>query len=201
MLKKLFMVLVAVILSALALGSVAFAQEDAPPVTSPDLPRVRWGGGEVIAIGEDNFTVQTRRGRERLIYVDANTQFVDKDGNLLTFGDLKVGDRVIGAGTRREDGKWDAEKVFVVPPRTHYKGAGVASVVEDDEFVFTSRRGKVWEFYVDSATTFTDRQGNPLTYAEVKVGSFLFVQAELRDDGKWWATEVRIRQPRSTTAP
>ncbi len=102
---------------------------------------------------------------------------------------------MIGKGSKHDDGKWYAEIVRILPPRTHYKGVGVANSVEADEFAFTSRRGKAWEFYVDSATTFSDRQGNALTYADVKVGRRLFVKADLRADGKWWATEVRIGRP------
>jgi hypothetical protein len=181
------------VICSLALSGVAFADDGATAAG----PAARRGGGEVIAVGADNFTVRTRHGAERVIYVDGSTKFMDKDGNPLTFADLKVGSLVIGTASRHDDGKWYAETVRVLPPRTNYKGVGVASAVEDDEFTFVSRGGKVWEFYVDSATQFSDRQGNPLTYADVKVGARLFVQAELRSDGKWWATGVKIGRPQA----
>ena len=191
MFKKLFTILVGVVVCSLALSGIAFADDGAPAADQV----VRRGGGEVIAIGADNFTLRTRRGGEHVIYVDGHTQFVDRDGNPLTFADLKVGSLVIGKGAKHADGKWYAEIVRILPPRTHYKGVGVVTSVDTDEFAFTSRRGKDWEFYVDSATTFSDRQGDPLTYADVKAGSHLFVKAERRADGKWWATEVKIGRP------
>jgi len=180
-----------VVICSLVLGGVgiALADEGAPPQPQAKAG-VRPGGGEVTAIGADNFTVQGPRGREHVIYVDASTTFKDKDGKTLSLSDLKVGDRVIGLVTRHDDGKVYALDMRVLPPPTHYQGVGTVSVVEADEFTFTSRRGKVWEFYVDDNTNFTDHAGNTHAYSEVQVGSHLFVQAELRADGKWWATRV-----------
>ena len=191
MLKKLFTILIGVVVGSLMLSGVAFADDGAPAAERP----ARRGGGEVTAIGADNFTLRNRRDLEFAVYVDDGTEFMDRDGNPLTFADLKVGDHVIGKGSRHADGKWYAEVVRIVPPRTHYKGVGVVTSAEADEFAFTSRRGRAWEFYVDSATTFSDRQGNARTYADVTVGARLFVKAELRADGKWWATVVKIGRP------
>lgn len=187
MFKKLSLILIGVVICSLALSGVALAQEDAPPQEGKDHRR---GGGEVTAIGTDNFTVRGPRGGEHIVYVDANTTFTDKDGKALSFSDLKVGDRVLGRVTRHDDGKLYAEAVRVLPPPTHYQGVGIVSVVEEDEFTFTGLRGKVWEFYVDDNTEFTDRDGTEHSYSEVEVGSRVFVQAELRADGKWWATRV-----------
>jgi len=188
MFKKLSLILIGVVICSLALSGVALAQEDAPP--RHEAGGRHRGGGEVIAIGSDNFTVRGPRGEEHVVYVDANTTFMDKDGQALSFSDLKVGDRVIGRVTRHDDGKLYAENVRVLPPPTHYQGVGVVSVVEDDEFTFTGLRGKVWEFYVDDNTEFTDRAGTEHSYSDVEVGSRVFVEAELRADGKWWAMRV-----------
>src|SRR5262245_8481294 len=155
MFKKLSLILIGVVICSLALGGVAFADEGAPPRAEAG-GRHR-GGGEVIAIGADNFTIRGPRGREHVIYVDANTTFLDKDDKTLSCSDLKVGDRVIGRVSRHADGKFYAETVHVLPPPTHYKGVGVVTQVEDDEFNFTGRFGKEWEFYVDENTVFTDR--------------------------------------------
>lgn len=192
MFKKMsWMLIGVVVICSLALGGVgiALADEDAPPQPQAETG-IRPGGGEVTAIGADNFTVRGPRGGEHIVYVDASTSFKDKDGKVLSFSDLKVGDRVIGLVTRHDDGKWYALETRVLPPPTHYQGVGTVSVVEADEFTFTGRRGKVWEFYVDDNTNFTDRAGNTHTYSEVQVGSHVFVQAELRADGKWWATRI-----------
>jgi len=203
MFKKLsWMLMGVVVICSLAVGGVGIALADpgAPPQPEAGVA-VRRGGGEVIAIGADNFTVRGPLGREHIVYVDASTTFKDKAGNALSFSDLKVGDRVVGSVTRHADGKWYALNARVLPPPTHYQGVGVVNVVEADSFTFTNRRGKVWEFYVDAKTNFTDRAGNAHSYSDVQVGSRLFVQAELRADGKWWATRVGFLRPRPANAP
>ena len=191
MFRKLFAILVGVVVGSLMWSGVALADDGAPAGARAS----RHGGGEVTAIGAGNFTLRTRRGVELVVYVDDGTRFVDREGNPLTFADLKVGDHVLGRGSRHADGKWYAEVVRILPPRTHYQGVGIVTAVEAGEFAFTSRRGRAWEFYVDAATAFSDRQGNARTYADVTVGARLFVKAELRADGQWWATEVKIGRP------
>jgi len=192
MFKTASWIVMGVVICSLMLSEIAFAEGDRPPADAA----ARWGGGEVTAIGADTFTLLARRGRERVIYVDHATQFTDQAGEPIEFGDLNVGDRVFGLAERRDDGQWYAVIVHVFPPRTHYKGVGVVTALEDDAFNFAGRRGRQWEFYVDGGTQFADREGNALSFGDVKVASRLFVKAELRADGKWWATEVKIGQAR-----
>ncbi len=198
MFKKIISILMALLISAVMVSGVVSADEGGP--TQSDTPpgerhqrrhthRGR-GAGEVIAIGEDNFTVRgLRRGREEVIYVDEKTQFTDQGGNPMSFSDLQVGQFVAGSGERR-DGQWYAVRVRVLPPRTKYAGRGEVNAVNADSFTFTGRRGHEWEFYVDGDTQYTDRQGNPHSFDEIQPGLHLFVRAEQRSDGKWWATVV-----------
>lgn len=176
---------------ALSGATSVFAQGETPPAAPPE-PGVRWGGGEVTAVGPDSFDVHTRSGRNETFIVDANTVFFNAAGRPASFVDLKVGMRVAGSAELRDDGTRHALLVILFPPQTRYQGAGVVTALEGDAFHFVNRRGRVWEFYVDDATQFTNRAGDVLSFADLAVETRAFVQAELRDDGKWWAVVVRV---------
>ena len=186
--------LLALVALTLAFGSTTavFAQDENPPADTPPTPGVRWGGGIITALGADSFTLQTPKGRERTILVEASTAYFNALGRPASFADLTVGARVGGSVEVREDGQSYALLVIIFPPKTHYVGVGVVTALEADAFHFVSRRGQVWGFYVDAATTFTNRAGAPLSFTDLQVESRLFVRADLRDDGKWWATEVKL---------
>ena len=193
MFKKLGYILIGLVVLTLALSGVASADNRNPPATGSGANGVRWGRGEVTALGADSLTLQGLRGPERTLYVDSATNISDEAGQALTFKDIQVGSRIIGSATQHEDGKWYALVLHVLPPRTDYKGAGVVASVDDEEnsFVFVNRKGRVWEFYVDGDTTYTNREAASMSFADVRTGTRLFVQAELRADGKWWATEIK----------
>jgi hypothetical protein len=99
---------------------------------------------------------------------------------------------VAGSAELQADGTRHALLVIVFPPQTRYVGGGVVTALEDDAFHFVNRRGRVWEFYVDTNTQFTDRAGTALTFADLEVETRAFVRAELREDGEWWVVEVKV---------
>src|SRR5436190_1638520 len=115
MFKKLSLILIGVVICSLALSvsGVALAQEDAPP--RPEAKGRHHGGGEVTAIGTDNFTVQGPRGGEHIVYVDENTEFTDRDGTAHSYSDVKVGSHVFVQAELRSDGKWWATRVGFPP--------------------------------------------------------------------------------------
>ncbi len=196
MLKKISLLFLVVVIGSLAISGAALADESTPTAGGP----ARAGKGEVVAVAADNFTVENPKGEQHVVYVDSATEFTTKEGKALTLADLKVGNRVAGRVTKHDDGKLYAVTVVVLPPRTDYKGVGVVTSVGGDEFSFTNRRGKDWDFYVDADTKFSGRTG-ALAFSDLKAGSHIFVQAELRSDGKWWATEVKIKPARPTATP
>ena len=198
MFSKLKLVLLGLLAAVLAFGSVtaAFADEGMPPTATKI--GTRWGGGQVTAVGSDNLTLHDRRGNDHVIYVDGASHFFNGQGDPARLADVQVGDRVVGVVEGRADGKLYAKLVVIIPPQTHYKGVGVISAVNADEksFQFVSRLGKLWEFYVDDNTQITDRSGASLTFADLQAGQRAGVAAELRADGKWWATQIKIgRKP------
>ena len=198
MLSKIKLLCLALLAMALAFGSATavFADEGTPAPTN--LIGTRWGGGVVTVVGADNFSVHDRRGNDHVIYVDSASHFFNGQGDPATFGDVQVGDRVAGVVEGRSDGKVYAKLVIVFPPQTHYKGAGVISAVNGEEhsFRFVGLRGRLWEFYVDGSTQITGRGGSSLTFDDLAEGQRAGVAAELRSDGKWWATHIKVgRKP------
>lgn len=196
MFKKIANLMLGLVALAVALGSVApawaaSAAEDPTPPEATTKGTV-WGGGQITAIGADHFTLRTKRGETRTIYVDAQTQFTNADAEPITFADVKVEERVLGAAQVRADGKTYALIVHVFPAPTRYRGRGTVNSVEAEEqaFTFTNLRGKRWEFYVDEDTEYTDKRGGAHSFDEIEAGDKLFVSAELRDDGKWWAVRI-----------
>ncbi len=194
MFSKMKVLLLGVLAAVFAFGSAtaAFADEGTPPAANQI--GTRWGGGEVTAIGTDNFSLHDRRGNDHVVYVDSGTHFFNSHGDPAVFGDVQVGDRLVGVVEGRSDGKLYAKLVVIVPPPSHYKGVGVISGLDSQEqsFQFVGRRGKLWDFYVDDGTQITDRAGTSLTFADLQAGQRAAVAAELRSDGKWWATHIKV---------
>jgi hypothetical protein len=68
-------------------------------------------GGEVIAIGHDNFTITTRNDEELTFQVDENTRFKSRDGSLESLEDLEVGMKVGVLYVESDDGTLLAKAV------------------------------------------------------------------------------------------
>ncbi len=80
-------------------------------------PRPGRGLGKVTAIGDDELTVETRKGDEVRVLVDAETVFRVKGIEEPTLADIKVGDMVAGRVVKQDDGTLLAKVVAVVPPK------------------------------------------------------------------------------------
>jgi len=225
MLNKIKVTVVTILLAALAFGgfSVALAASSpssasastapsapavaaaaATPAPSTAAPGTTWTMGQVSAMAADNFTLTGPLGGVHVVYVNDQTQYFNRDAQPGSFAAIQVGDRVLGAATVA-DGKATARLVIDLGARTEYRGGVVASAVNSAEqsFTFVNRRGVVWEFYVDANTKITGKQGAALTLAAIQPGTRMFVHAEKRADGKWWAVEIRVGRtiPSPATAP
>ena len=196
MLGRVKIAVAGILLAVLAFGgsAVALAQGETPPTAAARPAGTRWGGGEIAALSAASFTIHPPRGADKVVGVTDQTHYFDADGQAITFADLHVGDRVAGAVKAAEDGSLTALIVIDFGARTEYRGVGVVSGVDADEqsFVFVNRHGRVWEFYSDDATTYTSRAGGTPGFADIKVGVGMFVHAEKRADGKWWALEIEL---------
>lgn len=194
MFKKLTSLLFGTLMVSLMMTGLVFADDGTPTGTdSPEHhPHHRAGAGEITALGADTFTLTGPRGNTKIFYVDAGTEFLGQDVQPLTFADLEIGQRAAVVAAREDGDKVVAIWVRVFPPRTGYKGFGTVDSVDPAEhaFHFTNRRGRAWEFYVDANTQYSDRDGGAHTFEELQAGRQVFVKAELREDGKWWATRI-----------
>lgn len=216
MFGKIKLIVVSIVLSALAFGgfSVALAASapTTPELSGPAAPvalapatgmvalsttavttGTTWAGGQITALAADNFTFKGPLGGVHVVTVNDQTLYYTRDGQPGSFADLQVGDRVLGAATVA-DGKATAKLVIDLGVKTDYRGVGVASAVNSTEqsFSFVNRHGRLWEFYVDASTKITDKSGATKTFADIQPGTRLFVHAEKRADGKWWAVEIKI---------
>jgi hypothetical protein len=214
MFSKIKLTVISIVLGALAFGGFSVALAASAPA-SPQLssaaevaqsPTVvaalsatavttgtTWAAGQITAIAADNFTFKGPLGGAHVVYVTDQTVYYNRDGAAGSFGDLQVGDRVLGAAAV-VDGKATARLVIDLGLRTEYRGAGVATAVNSAEqsFHFINRQGRLWEFYVDANTTITDKSGAAKTFADIQPGTRLFVHAQKRADGKWWAVEIKL---------
>ena len=220
MFNKIKVTVVSILLAALAFGGFSVALAASAPVstgassaplapaaatpapsTAAAAPGTTWAMGQVSAIAADNFTLTGPLGGVHIVTVNDQTQYFNRDAQAGSLAAMQVGDRVLGAATVA-DGKATAKLVIDLGARTDYKGAGVASAVNSAEqsFTFVNRRGVVWDFYTDANTKITGKAGAALTFADIQPGTRMFVHAEKRADGKWWAVEIRIGKNGATPA-
>ena len=221
MFGKIKLSIVSIVLGAVAFGGFSVALAASAP-TTPDLTGAApvalaaaastrapsatavtsgttWAAGQITALAADNFTLKGPLGGVHVVYVNDQTAYYNRTGAAGSFADLQVGDRVMGAADV-VDGKATAKLVVDLGVRTDYRGVGAATAVNSTEqsFSFTNRHGRPWEFYVDATTKITDKSGAAKTFADIQPGTRLFVHAEKRADGKWWAVEIKVGK---TVAP
>jgi hypothetical protein len=184
-----------------ALSAAATPAPSASTVTTG----TTWAAGQITAIATDNFTLKGPLGGVHIVYVNDQTVYYNRAGEASSFAALQVGDRVLGAANVA-DGKATAKLVIDLGVRTEYRGGGVATAVNSAEqsFSFVNRQGRLWEFYVDANTKITDKSGAAKTFADIQPGTRLFVHAEKRADGKWWAVDIKVGKtvtPATSTNP
>jgi hypothetical protein len=114
--KKLLLPVVIALLLALAVGvwgySAVAAQEGVP---RPPLRRLPGVLGQVTAIEADQFTIQTRAGRERTFRFAETTRFTDPERQELSAQDLQTGGWVAVAVARRSGMPPLARLVVILP--------------------------------------------------------------------------------------
>jgi hypothetical protein len=79
------------------------------PEDRPDIRAV----GEITAIGDGSFTLESRQGRSLVLAVDGSTRFLSRDGHVTGLDDLQVGMRAAVAAEGAEDGTYKAIVVWV----------------------------------------------------------------------------------------
>jgi hypothetical protein len=93
--------------SLLARGILVGSSENLPKVD------VRMGG-KVIAVTENSFTIENRKGEEITFQVDENTRFHSRQGNVTKINQLKENMLVMVGGQALDEGGYLAKVVLVV---------------------------------------------------------------------------------------
>lgn len=95
-------------------------------VGSPgDRPDIR-ATGQITAIADSSFSLETRQGRTFTFAVDATTRYRSRDGSMTSFDDLEVGMTVTVAGDELDDGKYRAIMIGVASSQRTPSGTAQA---------------------------------------------------------------------------
>jgi hypothetical protein len=91
-----------------------------------DRPGIR-AMGQISAIGDDSFTLETRQGRSITFEVDESTKYRSRDGRVTSFDDLEVGMKAAVAGDQIAGGAYKAVVVGVGAPQDTSDGSPQAA--------------------------------------------------------------------------
>lgn len=197
MYKKLSIATSAVILAVLSFGQVAYAQAPAPQ----DPPRGgRRGVGQIIEIGEDRFTVETRQDEERTLVVNDETRYRDTQGNELAFADLVVGQWVAGIIAFDGADLQVAHLVIILPEDydpsqrlgTRERGVVIAVDSAAGSFTLQNRQGYQVSFSVNENTQY---RGSLESLADIQPGMQAAAGGFEQPDGSLLAAVIMARFP------
>jgi hypothetical protein len=187
MIKKLTMPILVALMLAAALSGVASAAEG--------IGQRQVNYGEVVGLGDDNFTVQTRRSGELTYLVMESTRFrapqIDEPG----FGDLQVGGKVLVFSWAASQEALTARLVVLLPEdfdpaawaATRARGQVTAVDVPAGSFSLETPAGEVKTFFVNDQTRFL---GQPSSLEDLQVGWRAAVGGEEMEDGSLLAKIV-----------
>lgn len=149
-----------------------------------------FGGITISAISGSNISLETVDGWTRTIPIASDTALT-KGAATITVSDLKIGDEVRFAQTRKTDGSFTITKLAVVLPHA----GGMVTGVSSASITVTQRDGSSATIKVGSSTTYEvgGTAGKALT--DVKVGMLVGAVGTLNTDGSLTATAVRAIDP------
>jgi hypothetical protein len=188
--KKNTILILVILVAALSFTGVALAAEDDPAGQKPGRRR---GHGEIISLGNMQFTVQTPDGTVATIQVSDRTRYRAAEGEVEGFDDLKVGQKVVVK--TGFFGKNTARLVVVLPedfqPRGRFevrtRGEVAAVDLEAGSFQVLTAEDEELTFLVDEQTRF---RGALDELADLEVGWQAGVAAQEQEDGSLLASFV-----------
>ncbi len=199
MTKKLAIPVIAATLLALLIG--VWAYNDASAQGGGPLARLRRGRGvlgQVTAVADNQFTLQTRQGETRDFLVDENTRFRSREQSDLSLDDLEVGRWVEVFAPPAPDVTPTARLVILLPEDFDpSKIKGLRGLVESVDltgnlFKLKDRQGEVSSVAVDEQTVF---RGQVKSFSELQAGMAAFAVVETQEDGELLAKAVRAGFP------
>jgi hypothetical protein len=198
--KKILLPMIAVLMVALLAGMwvIGDAQAQGDTGRLGRLRRARPTLGQVTAVSDDQFTVQTRDGESKTFLVDENTRVRSKEAKDLTLSDLQVG-RWVGVVAPRSSNEQPLARLIVLLPEDfdpeQVQGAR-GRVTEVDiaaqAFTLENRKGEAVTLKVDDNTKF---MGEAADLAGLEDGMLAGAVTHEQGNGDLLATLVRSGNP------
>lgn len=188
--------------SLASVAGVAVAAPNQDPALDPPNPPGPRGGpgrglnrphhilGEIIEIGENEFTIEGRTGAEITVEVTELTSYL---GALESFDDLEVGMIIGVAGHRSGEGSLVARAIASendIPLGTRM--GGEVTSVGNSSLTIENRRGMTFTFNVTAETEFLSRENEVDGLEDIEVGDHVLVLFEQIDDGTLTAKVIAV---------
>ena len=159
-----------------------------PTLAEGETPVFGRGLGQVMDLGDDSLTVETRSGQIRTLHVDEATTFEDRSGAPSTFADVEVGDWLAGTYEREAEGTLYARRVVILGPelpRVDVRAAGEITAVNPGSSTFElhTRQGEDLQLVVTEDTRFRSRDGSIQSIGDLRRGMIAAVAAVRGGDG------------------
>ena len=197
--KNIWMIALLALVMVFGIAGTAIAASDPSPASHPggpgkgkgkDHPK---GMGEVTAIGNDQFTIETRNGTEVTVLVDDDTRYF---GDLESFNDIEVGMKVAVMGAREGDQTIAAKAVASGEFPLGKRAGGEVTAVDNDSLTIENRDGESLTFQVDGETLFFSRNDEIENLSDIEVGDYARVHYEEASDGTLIAKSIGAGTPK-----
>lgn len=150
--------------------------------------------GEIISIGDDEFTMLIRLEVEITVLVDEDTKYL---GDLESFADLEVGMQIGAAGKREGEGTFLAKALFAGERLGDLSRAGgEVTDVGNSSLTIETRDGETLTFEVNDQTRFKSRDGEVQELSDIEEGDMVLVIYLENDSGDLVAKAIGVGGPK-----
>lgn len=145
--------------------------------------------GSITAISSDSFVVN---GFTR--YVDSSTVFFADEGTMLSFSDLKVGDRVEVKALLQTNGTYKALKVQLENDfsRKEFELEGLIQAVSTDNITVGG-----YTIYVNSQTKIYNQFKQSISFGDLTVGAYVKIKAYMQNSN-YYASYIKVKDNSKT---
>ena len=193
MISRLSKALLLVLILSLTIPVAALAAEEGPR------EKVRLVG-EITSVspGERWFGLRTRQGDEVRVFVNEDTKYRSREGEIQGIGDLEAGMKALVVGVRNPGGHLTALVVAAGKPGdlpNLMRVAGIIQSIGDRTFSLKTRTGEEVTFAVGERTKFRSRDGSVQSFADLQAGMGALVLAAKGEDELPMALVVAAGNP------
>jgi hypothetical protein len=147
--------------------------------------------GEITAIGDDQFTIDTLRNDEVVVMVDDATNYL---GSLTSLAGLQVGDEVAVGGERGEEEGTVLAHIVVLgddlPLGVQF--GGEVTAVTTSTITVEGRNGETLAFTTNSSTDYMSREGDVDALADIAAGDHVMVLFSQTSSGSLIANVIMV---------